>query len=98
MQQQDLAVDHAVADHAAEDGDLRPYGADAVGLGVGQGLLIHLVEVTQSLVHLLAQLPRVAVELRRLYLRRGRGRGGEKEKETCGGSRRILGVTCFTIL
>lgn len=77
VQQQDLAVDHAVSDHAPEHGRLRPRRADAVGTRVHQGLLVDVVEVGQRLVHLLPQLPRVSVELGGLHLQGGGGGGGK---------------------
>lgn len=62
VQQQDLAVDHAVSDHAPEDGGLCADGADAVGALLRQWLLVDVVEVTECLVHLLPQLSGVSVE------------------------------------
>lgn len=68
LQQQDLAVDHAVADHPPEDGGLRANGADAVGPRLHQRLLVDIVEVAERLIHLLPQLSGVTVKLRRLHL------------------------------
>lgn len=46
LQQQDLAIHHAVADHPPEDGSLRPHRADAVSTRLHQGLLVDVMEVT----------------------------------------------------
>lgn len=68
LQQQDLAVDHTVTDHPPEDGGLRAHGADAVGARLHQRLLVDVMEVAESLIYLLPQLPGVTVKLRRLHL------------------------------
>lgn len=63
VQQQNLAVDHAVSYHSPEDGGLRTDGADAVGARVHKRLLVDVVEVAERLVHFLSQLPGVTVKL-----------------------------------
>lgn len=72
LQQEDLAVDHAVANHSPEHGRLRADGADAVGARLHQRLLVDIMKVAESLIDLLPQLPGVTVELRRLHLSGGK--------------------------